>query len=74
MSGGVSIWGTPGGGAFSMGNDQHAVPALQNIEGSTILRYGQGSFTFDASRLNSIYGAANTVQPPAISLIPQIKY
>lgn len=29
---------------------------------------------FDANRSNSIYGAANTVQPPAIILLPQIKY
>ena len=29
---------------------------------------------FDASRCNSIYGASTTVQPPAILLIPQIKY
>ncbi len=28
----------------------------------------------DASRSNSIYGASSTVQPPAITLIPQIKY
>lgn len=28
----------------------------------------------DASKSNSIYGASNTVQPPAIVLIPQIKY
>lgn len=30
--------------------------------------------TFKASRANSIYGNAETVQPPAITLIPQIKY
>lgn len=29
---------------------------------------------FDASRANKIYGAAETVQPPTIQLIPQIKY
>ena len=29
---------------------------------------------FNASRYNPIYGASDTVQPPAISLIPQIKY
>ena len=29
---------------------------------------------FDASRSNAIYGASTTVQPPAISLIPQIKF
>ena len=32
------------------------------------------SFSFDASRSNAIYGKSNTVQPPAIKLIPQIKY
>lgn len=30
--------------------------------------------TFDASRSNPIYGNSSTVQPPAIQLIPQIKY
>lgn len=29
---------------------------------------------FDASKSNAIYGASDTVQPPAISLIPQIKF
>lgn len=29
---------------------------------------------FDASRSNPIYGASETVQPPALTLIPQIKY
>lgn len=30
--------------------------------------------SFDATRSNAIYGASNTVQPPAFALIPQIKY
>lgn len=30
--------------------------------------------TFDASRSSSIYGNSNTVQPPAVKLIPVIKY
>ena len=30
--------------------------------------------TFDASRSNSIYGKSSTVQPPAVTLIPIIKY
>ena len=33
--------------------------------------YGYG---IDASKGNPIYGNSNTVQPPAIVLIPQIKY
>lgn len=31
-------------------------------------------YTLDASKASNIYGASNTVQPPAIVLIPQIKY
>lgn len=34
----------------------------------------RSSINLDASRSNSIYGASQTVQPPALSLIPQIKY
>lgn len=31
-------------------------------------------YDFNASRSNTIYGKSSTVQPPAITLIPQIKY
>ena len=31
-------------------------------------------FNFDASKSNPIYGSSETVQPPALSLIAQIKY
>ena len=31
-------------------------------------------FGFDASRSNAIYGSSDTVQPPALSLIPQLKF
>ena len=34
----------------------------------------QRFINFDAQRSNSIYGNSNTVQPPAICLIPQIRY
>ena len=30
--------------------------------------------TFSASNSNALYGSSNTVQPPAFSLIPQIKF
>lgn len=36
--------------------------------------YGKFLLNFDASRSNSIYGTSDTVQPPALTLIPQIKY
>ena len=37
-------------------------------------RINYGDVDFDASRANPIYGASETVQPPALSLIAQIKY
>lgn len=33
-----------------------------------------GNVKLDASKANAIYGASDTVQPPAIVLIPQIRY
>ena len=30
--------------------------------------------TFNASQSNNIYGSSTTVQPPALQLIPQIKF
>lgn len=48
-----------------------------NMTGSTYS--GSSSYTaktvlaFDASKYNAIYGASDTVQPPAVVLIPQIK-
>jgi hypothetical protein len=35
---------------------------------------GGTNVVFNASKSNPIYGASNTVQPPAITLIAQIKY
>jgi hypothetical protein len=35
---------------------------------------GWGPFKFSANRANSIYGNSTTVQPPAVKLIPIIKY
>ena len=32
------------------------------------------NFNFKASRYNGIYGASQTVQPPALALIPQIRF
>lgn len=54
------------GGCLDVGNQS---------TGNTIGNYGNyHALYFNASRSNSIYGNATTVQPPALSLIPQIKY
>ena len=47
--------------------------------GSTRPSVGQGNFgikdlNMDASRSSSVYGNSLTVQPPALVLIPQIKF
>lgn len=36
--------------------------------------YGTSNILIDASRCNSIYGNSETIQPPAIILIPQVRY
>ena len=52
------------------GADTHT---LGNVAASTAGDFD--TITFDASKSNSIYSdTVNTVQPPAITLIPQIKY
>ena len=35
---------------------------------------GSNNIVFDANLSNTVYGASDTVQPPALQLIPQIKY
>ena len=45
-------------------------PAISGTSSATIL----GKINFNASRSNEIYGAADTVQMPALQLVPQIRY
>lgn len=62
------LWGT--NGCFSQtGLFDNKYPSSTNEQNTR-----QTEIDFDASRSSSVYGAANTVQPPALSLIPQIKF
>lgn len=54
-------------GAFKI----YSTSTNQSFAGSVNNPY---NVEFDASKSNSIYGNSTTVQPPAITLIPQIKY
>lgn len=54
-------------GAFTIGVRDHC----GSNEGSSS---DGGTYTFDASTSSSVYGNSETVQPPALSLIPQVKY
>lgn len=49
---------------------QTGAPEISGTSSATVF----GTINFNASRSNEIYGSADTVQPPAIRLIPQIKF
>ena len=60
-------------GAFSVTYGNGAVYSTYlNTSGGNQL--ANDTFYFDANDSNNVYGAANTVQPAAISLIPQIRF
>ena len=54
--------------------------ALYSVSYSTATLEGGSAWNgtirlgFSADRSNAIYGASDTVQPPALQLIPQIKF
>ena len=50
--------------------DYVVVPVTPNVS----TRTGPAGLEFDASRSSSIYGNSTTVQPPALTLLPCIKY
>ena len=56
-------------GAFDIVS-QYLTDSHQNT-GTSV---GGTNVNMNLSRSNAIYGASTTVQPPAISLIPQIRY
>ena len=71
-----NIVGTVGGITLVTGDSE----ATGAFEAQSIDNTGAANNThreminFDASRCSKIYGASTTVQPPAIQLIPQIRY
>jgi hypothetical protein len=65
---GAPAWQT-GSGAFYLGANTSPEP-LANVEGARQYTW----LYFSANLSNSIYGASDTVQPPACCLIAQIKY
>lgn len=56
-------------GAFSKRTANEGTSFIGTTE-----QYTADGFVFDASHSNAIYGKSSTVQPPALQLIPQIKY
>lgn len=67
-SDGVDNTQYPDRGAIYWSNYAHSV-RMQTISGT-----GKRDLMIDASRSNNIYGASTTVQPPALCLLPCIRY
>ena len=77
---------TGGVGAMLFGSTNHnraapAYGAFYKAEGDYVSMMsgeenlsGIGNSVMDASRVSSVYGASTTVQPPAVKLLPCIKY
>ena len=61
--------GLPKSGAF---NQSHSTGSSFSEFGASGL--GDVSIVFAASDSNTIYGSSDTVQPPALILLPQIRY
>jgi hypothetical protein len=62
---------TGANGAFQTDNSSNNIKKLQLVTGTET---GNIRLTFSAQNSNSIYGNSSTVQPPAVTLIPVIKY
>ena len=67
-SDGVDNTQYPDRGALYWSNYAH------NVKMQTISGTGKRDIMIDASRSNNIYGAPTTVQPPALCLLPCIRY
>ena len=71
-------WGGDAIGNYISDSQSGAINRVKNSTGS----YGSApnsnyraiDLKFDASLSNPIYGASSTVQPPSITLIPQMRY
>ncbi len=58
-----------GRGAFEKHDDQQALWSRLTVSGLATPK----RISFDASRSSTAYGASETVQPPAVGLIPQVR-
>ena len=71
----LMITGTKNAANESNGAFKTTQVPMIGLESSDIGMYAyRRNENFDASLSNAIYGASTTVQPPAIVLIPQIRY
>ena len=67
LSNGAFLWEVNGAFDYFEENDNTNPNGPSEDKNST-------AFTFNASKSNPIYGSSTTVQPPSITLIPQLRY
>ena len=60
--------------SYASGGAKSGIGAINNIWEAPDADGRPSQSKFDASHSNSIYGNGQTVQPPALVLIPQIKF
>jgi microcystin-dependent protein len=73
LPGGIAPFENSGYGALF--NNYSAKSYTSYIGGNgSVTRSSDSALRFDASRFNSIYGNSDTVQPPALCLLPCIRY
>ena len=65
-------WGGMKSGAFSINVGLN--PDRQEYQALQTNNWGDVTLTMDASQSNPIYGSSDTVQPPAINVIPILRY
>ena len=66
-----------GFGSLSVADGAFALEQLSEqryIYPNSTYKFTCNSLNLDASKSNSIYGSSETVQPPALQMIAQIKY
>lgn len=72
ITGTFEVWGRKNAtGAFAFVG---APESYYNLNHTSEILESLDTFMLNANRSSSIYGASNTVQPPALVLIPQIRY
>ena len=72
ITGTFQVWGRKNAtGAFAFDG---APESYYNLNSTAEILESLDTFSLNANRSSSIYGASDTVQPPSLVLIPQIKF
>lgn len=69
-----NITGNTGNGSWFSTSGAFSGPKAGSVNLAEANEHGYKAVTFDASLSNAIYGKSSTVQPPAINVIPILRY